>query len=33
MNDFISKPVRPEQFFATLLKWLQQAPPAERSRH
>ncbi len=27
MNDFICKPVNPEDFFATLLKWLQLNPP------
>jgi len=31
MDDFIAKPVAPDTFFITLLRWLQQAPRQKTS--
>jgi len=32
MNEFIAKPVRPEELFATMLKWLSRSRPAETGK-
>jgi PAS domain S-box-containing protein len=33
MNDHVAKPVDPEQFFTTLLKWLPEAPISSTAEH